>query len=144
MFDLAAQGHLSFKSVQILVLDEADHMLEKGFYGDMQELVKRIPRKRQTLFFSATIDERIKDLAYGLVKHAVRIQISPKDPVSKNVDHSVIYVEMDDKRFFLERIIKDHSDDKVLVFVRTKVQNFIVGMVLNNALEKKTLIVHFN
>jgi len=122
MFDLAAQGHLSFKSVQILVLDEADHMLEKGFYGDMQELVKRIPRKRQTLFFSATIDERIKDLAYGLVKHAVRIQISPKDPVSKNVDHSVIYVEMDDKRFFLERIIKDHPDDKILVFVRTKVR----------------------
>ena len=59
MFDLASQGHLSFRSVQILILDEADHMLERGFYSDMQELVKRIPKRRQTLFFSATIDERI-------------------------------------------------------------------------------------
>lgn len=122
MFDLASQGHLSFRSVQILILDEADHMLERGFYSDMQELVKRIPKRRQTLFFSATIDERIKDLAYGLVKHAVRIQISPKDPVSKNIDHSVMFVEMDDKRFFLERIVREHADSKILVFVRTKVR----------------------
>lgn len=122
MFDLASQGHLSFRSVQILILDEADHMLERGFYSDMQELVKRIPKRRQTLFFSATIDERIKDLAYGLVKHAVRIQISPKDPVSKNIDHSVMFVEMDDKRFFLERIVREHPDSKILVFVRTKVR----------------------
>ena len=122
MFDLASQGHLSFRSVQILILDEADHMLERGFYSDMQELVKRIPKKRQTLFFSATIDERIKDLAYGLVKHAVRIQISPKDPVSKNIDHSVMFVDMDDKRFFLERIVREHPDSKILVFVRTKVR----------------------
>lgn len=122
MFDLASQGHLSFRSVQILILDEADHMLERGFYSDMQELVKRIPKKRQTLFFSATIDERIKDLAYGLVKHAVRVQISPKDPVSKNIDHSVMFVDMDDKRFFLERIVREHPDSKILVFVRTKVR----------------------
>ena len=122
MFDLAAQGHLSFKSVEILILDEADHMLERGFYNDMQQLVKRLPRQRQTLFFSATIDEKIKDLAYGLVKHAVRIQISPKDPVSKNIDHAVAYIEMDDKRFFLERIIKENPESKILVFVRTKVR----------------------
>lgn len=122
MFDLAAQGHLSFRAVKVLVLDEADHMLERGFYGDMEQLVRRIPKRRQTLFFSATIDERIKDLAYGLVKHAVRIQVSPKDPVSKNIDHSVAYIEMDDKRFFLERIIKEHPDSKILVFVRTKVR----------------------
>ncbi len=122
MFDLAAQGHLSFRAVKVLILDEADHMLERGFYGDMEQLVRRIPTRRQTLFFSATIDERIKDLAYGLVKHAVRIQVSPKDPVSKNIDHSVAYVEMDDKRFFLERIIKEHPESKILVFVRTKVR----------------------
>ncbi len=122
MFDLASQKHLSFKSVQLLILDEADHMLEKGFYADMQDLVKRIPKRRQTLFFSATIDKTIKDLAYSLVNKAVRIQISPKDPVSKNVDHSLMYVEMDDKRFFLERIIREHPESKILVFVRTKVR----------------------
>jgi ATP-dependent RNA helicase RhlE len=61
-------------------------------------------------------------LAHSLTQKAVRIQISPKDPVSKNVDHSVLFVEMDDKRFFLERILKEHPDAKILVFVRTKVR----------------------
>lgn len=122
MFDLASQGFLSFKSVEILVLDEADHMLELGFITDMQQLIRRIPKGRQTLFFSATINEHIKDLAYGLVRHAVRIQISPNDPVAKNIDHSVVFVEMDDKRFFLERIIKEHPESKMLIFVRTKVR----------------------
>jgi ATP-dependent RNA helicase RhlE len=122
MFDLASQGFLSFNHVEILILDEADHMLELGFITDMHQLIRRIPRKRQTLFFSATINEHIKDLAYELVQHAVRIQISPKDPVSKNIDHSVVFVEMDDKRFFLERVIKEHPESKMLVFVRTKVR----------------------
>lgn len=122
MFDLASQGFLSFKNVEILIIDEADHMLELGFINDMEQLIRRIPRNRQTLFFSATINERIKDLAYGLVRHAVRIQISPNDPVSKNIDHSVAFVEMDDKRFFLERFINDNPDSKILVFVRTKVR----------------------
>ena len=122
MFDLASQGFLSFKKVEILVLDEADHMLELGFIEDMRQLIQRIPKRRQTLFFSATINERIKDLAYGLVNHAVRIQISPKDPVSRNIDHAVAFIEMDDKRFFLEHFIRENSNSKILVFVRTKVR----------------------
>lgn len=122
LFDLKSQGYLSLSSVEILVLDEADHMLELGFYHDMVQLIRNVPRKRQTLFFSATIDEHIKDLAYDLVQRAVRIHISPKDPVSKNIDHSVAFIEMDDKRFFLERIIKENPGKKMLVFVRTKVR----------------------
>jgi ATP-dependent RNA helicase RhlE len=122
MFDLASQGFLNFSHVEILILDEADHMLELGFIADMQQLVRRIPKHRQTLFFSATINEHIKDLAYSLVDHAVRIHISPNDPVSKNIDHSVAYVEMDDKRFFLEQIIREHPESKMLVFVRTRVR----------------------
>jgi ATP-dependent RNA helicase RhlE len=122
LFDLESQGHISLKGVEILILDEADHMLELGFIHDMSQLVRKIPRKRQTLFFSATINEHIKDLAYSLVQKAVRIHISPKDPVSKNIDHSVAFIEMDDKRFFLERIIKENPDKKILVFVRTKVR----------------------
>ncbi|MFW6222602.1 MAG: helicase-related protein, partial [Bacteroidota bacterium] len=62
------------------------------------------------------------DLAYSLVHKAVRIQISPKDPVSRNINHSVAFIEMDDKRFFLERIIRENPDKKMLVFVRTKVR----------------------
>ncbi len=122
MFDMASQGYLSFKNVEILILDEADHMLELGFINDMEQLIRRIPRNRQTLFFSATINSNIKDLAYGLVQHAVRIHISPKDPVSKNIDHSVAFIEMDDKRFFLEHFIKENLESKILVFVRTKVR----------------------
>ncbi len=122
MFDLSSQGFLVFSEVEVLVLDEADHMLELGFLSDMEQLVRRIPRLRQTLFFSATINEHIKDLAYGLVHHAVRIQISPKDPVSKNIDHFVMHVGMEDKRFFLESLVRNHPDSKILVFVRTRVR----------------------
>jgi ATP-dependent RNA helicase RhlE len=122
LFDLESQGHILLRDVDILILDEADHMLELGFIHDMNQLITKISRKRQTLFFSATINEHIKDLAYTLVQKAVRIHISPKDPVSKNIDHSVAYIEMDDKRFFLERIIKENPDKKILVFVRTKIR----------------------
>jgi ATP-dependent RNA helicase RhlE len=97
-------------------------MLDLGFIKDIRDLMKHLPRKRQTLFFSATIDEKIKKIAYSLVTDAIRIQISPKDPVARNIDHAVSFIEMDDKRFFLENVIKHHPDQKILVFVRTKVR----------------------
>ena len=122
MFDLVSQGYIKLHRVEILILDEADHMLDLGFIKDINDLIRFLPKKRQTLFFSATIDEKIKKVAYSLVHNPIRIQISPKDPVAKNIDHSVIFVEMDDKRFFLERVIKEHPDSKILVFVRTKVR----------------------
>ncbi|MEM6345214.1 MAG: DEAD/DEAH box helicase [Bacteroidota bacterium] len=122
VFDLVNQGYLELRQVETLVLDEADHMLALGFYKDIRDLLKYLPRKRQTLFFSATIDEKIKKLAYSLVVNPIRIQISPKNPVAKNIDHAVAFIEMDDKRFFLERIVKENADSKILVFVRTKVR----------------------
>ncbi len=114
--------HCKLQRVEILVLDEADHMLDLGFIKDIRDLMKHLPRKRQTLFFSATIDEQIKKIAYSLVTDAIRIQISPKDPVAKNIEHAVAFIEMDDKRFFLENVITNHPDQKILVFVRTKVR----------------------
>jgi ATP-dependent RNA helicase RhlE len=122
LFDLIHQGHIRMNRVEMLVLDEADHMLDLGFIKDIRDLIRFLPKKRQTLFFSATIDEEIKDLAYSLVKNPVRIQVSPKDPVSKNVDHSVVHVAMDDKRYFLERLVTENPESKILVFVRTKVR----------------------
>jgi ATP-dependent RNA helicase RhlE len=123
LFDLVSQGHLKLERVEVLILDEADHMLDLGFIKDIRDLLKHLPRRRQTLFFSATLDEKIKKLAYSLINSgAIRIQISPKDPVAKNIDHFVAFVEMDDKRFFLERIINEHPESKILVFVRTKVR----------------------
>lgn len=122
LFDLMSQGHLVLDKVKILVLDEADHMLDLGFLKDIQELTKRLPKNRQTLFFSATINQKIKRLAYSLVENPIRIQISPKDPVARNIHHSVAFIEMDDKRFFLERLISEKPKSKILVFVRTKVR----------------------
>ena len=122
MFDLISQGYLSLHRVNTLVLDEADRMLDLGFYKDIQDVLKRLPKKRQTLFFSATINSKIKKLAYSLVNNAIRIQISPKDPVSKNVNHFVSSIDMDDKRFFLENLIHKNEDKKIMVFVRTQVR----------------------
>lgn len=122
MFDLINQKFIDLGKVDILVLDEADHMLALGFIKDIQDVLKHLPARHQTLFFSATINKHIKDLAYSVVNNPIRIQISPKDPISKNVTHSVAYVAMDDKRFFLERLVREFAEKKILVFVRTKVR----------------------
>jgi ATP-dependent RNA helicase RhlE len=133
LFDLVSQGHLKLHRVNILVLDEADHMLALGFIKDIRQLIRHLPKKRQTLFFSATIDKEIKKLAYSLVDKPFRIQIAPEDPVSKNVNHKVAFVEMDDKRFFLERLIKENPEAKILVFVRTKIRAERVAKAMERA-----------
>lgn len=122
MFDLIHQKHVDIRQLEILVVDEADHMLDLGFIKDIEDVIRQLPRRRQTLFFSATINEKLKKLAYSVVNNPVRIQISPKDPVSRNVDHYVMHVTMDDKRFYLERLVKENPESKILVFVRTKVR----------------------
>jgi len=123
MFDLIHQGHIRLDRIETLVLDEADHMLDLGFIKDIQDVKKRLTRQHQTLFFSATINREIKKLAFSQVKGtAIRIQVSPEDPVSKNVSHAVMFVEMDDKRFFLERFVREHPDSRIIVFVRTRVR----------------------
>lgn len=122
VFDLVNQGHIKLFDVSVLVIDEADQMLDRGFYKDINDLIRYLPKNRQTLYFSATIDAKIKKLAYSLVKNPIRIQISPKNPVAKNVIHHVAFIEMDDKRFFLERLVDENPDKKILVFVRTKIR----------------------
>jgi len=133
MFDLVSQGHIHLNRVQMLVLDEADHMLDLGFIKDIQDLIRFLPRKRQTLFFSATINDKIKKLAYSLVKNPIRIQIAPDDPVARNITHSVAFIEMDDKRFFLARLIEENPDSKILIFVRTKIRAERVSKALERA-----------
>lgn len=122
MFDLISRGFIDLSFTETLILDEADHMLDLGFIRDIRDVLKHMGRRHQTLFFSATIDKDIKDLAYSVVTNPIRIQISPEDPVSKNVQHAVAFVSMDDKRFFLERLVKEFPEGKILVFVRTKVR----------------------
>lgn len=122
IFDLLAQKHLHLDGVEILVLDESDRMMALGFMKDVQDIKRRLPRRHQTLFFSATINETIKKQAYSLVNNAIRIQLSPKNSVSKNVEHTVAMIGMDDKRFFLEDVVKKNPDKRMVVFVRTQVR----------------------
>lgn len=122
LFDLASQGHLRTTGCEILILDEADHMLDLGFINDIRQLIRFLPRRRQTLFFSATIDEKIKKLAYSLVSKPVHIRISPKNMVSRNVVHTLLRVPMDEKRFYLERIYNENPECTIMVFVRTRVR----------------------
>ncbi len=123
MFDLVSQGHIDLKKVETLVLDEADQMLDLGFIRDIRSVKKRLVGKHQTLFFSATINRKIKALAFSQVKSdAIRIQISPEDKVSKRITHFVAFVEMDDKRFVLEKFIREHPASRIIVFVRTRVR----------------------
>lgn len=122
MFDLISQGYIKLENIEFFVIDEADLMLDLGFNKDIHDVLRFLPRKRQTLFFTATVNKKIKALAYDVVRNAIRIHVSPKNPVSKNVQHAVTFVEMDDKRFFLENLLKEFDKGKFIVFVRTKVR----------------------
>jgi len=142
MFDLIHQGYISLERIEVLVLDEADHMLDLGFIRDIKYVKKMLTRKHQTLFFSATINPEIKKLAFSQVKStAIRIQISPDDPVSANVSHAVAFVEMDDKRFFLERFIRENPAGKIIVFVRTRVRAERVAKAMERVLIP-TITIH--
>lgn len=122
ILDLVRNKHLSLHYLQMLVLDEADRMLSLGFRPDIDSLLVQMPQRRQTLFYSATISPEIKKLAHRLVRNPIRIEIAPEDPITHNVDHALLEVPMDEKRFFLERIVRENPDAKIIVFVRTQVR----------------------
>ena len=142
MFDLISQGHIDLSRIRTLVLDEADHMLDLGFIDDITYVKKKLTNRHQTLFFSATINRDIKKLAFTQVNgSAIHIQMAPEDPVSKNVSHFVMFVEMDDKRFFLERFIKDNPESRIIVFVRTRVRAERVAKAMERV-QIETVTIH--
>ncbi len=142
MFDLISQGFVDISHIETLVLDEADHMLDLGFIDDIEAIKRKMTRRHQTLFFSATINPEIKKLAFSQVRSsAIRIQVSPEDPVSKNVSHFVMFVEMDDKRFFLAEYLNQNPDGKFIIFVRTRVRAERVAKAMARV-EIPTLTIH--
>lgn len=142
MFDLISQGFVDISHIETLVLDEADHMLDLGFIEDIESVKRKLARRHQTLFFSATISPEIKKLAFSQVRsNAIRIQISPEDPVSKNVSHFVMHVEMDDKRFFLGEYLKQNEGGKFIIFVRTRVRAERVSKAMERV-EIQTKTIH--
>ncbi|MEQ8705260.1 MAG: DEAD/DEAH box helicase [Phaeodactylibacter sp.] len=120
LLDLMGQGYISLKHVQFAVLDEADHMLDMGFIHDIKKVVKQLPAKRQSLFFSATMSPEILKLSSGILGHPERITIKPEQATADRVEQNVYFVTKNDKRKLLVHLLKENEVDSALVFSRTK------------------------
>ena len=120
LLDLVNQKLVDLSHLTHFVLDEADRMLDMGFVHDVRRVVAMIPKKRQTLFFSATMAPPVETLARTMLVNPVRVAISPKETTAKTVDQSVIFVNKHDKRLLLIELMKDQSIERAIVFTRTK------------------------
>ena len=120
LLDLQQQGFLDLSTVQILVLDEADRMLDMGFVHDVKKILALVPREKQSLLFSATFSEEIRDLANGLLRNPQSIQVTPSNTTVESITQVVHPVGRGKKKPLLAHIIEAHSWSQVLVFTRTK------------------------
>ncbi|MCE9677648.1 DEAD/DEAH box helicase [Shewanella sp. AS1] len=120
LLDLYNQNALSFSQLEILVLDEADRMLDMGFIHDIKKVLKILPPKRQNLMFSATFSDEIRTLAKSLVNHPVEISVTPRNTTANSVEQLICPVDKTRKSAALIKLIKAHDWQQVLVFSRTK------------------------
>jgi ATP-dependent RNA helicase RhlE len=120
LLDLCSQRHVRLDKVSILVLDEADRMLDMGFLHDVRKIVSLVHRDRQTLLFSATMPTAISRLAHDTLKDPIRIDISPATVAVDRIEQRVIFVGAKDKRARLIEVLRDPALERVLVFTRTK------------------------
>jgi ATP-dependent RNA helicase RhlE len=118
--DLLSQRMVALDGVEVLVLDEADRMLDHGFLPAIRRIVARLPRKRQTLFFSATMPRELEPLANAMLVKPVHVAVTPVASTPKRVQQSVYFVEQTDKRALLQQLITEHAVTRALVFTRTK------------------------
>ena len=120
LLDLMNQGYVRFDKLEILVLDEADRMLDMGFLPDVRRVVSALPKKRQTLLFSATMPEPIRELANTMLHNPVSVAVTPISSTAEKIEQSVYFVEKSHKRALLEHVLRDAAIARVLVFTRTK------------------------
>src|SRR5262245_41730277 len=120
LLDLMHQGHVDLKSVEALVLDEADRMLDMGFLPDLRRIIARLPNQRQTLFFSATMPPPIEQLAGAILRDPVRIRIAPVKATTALIEQSVCFVPKPQKSQLLAKLLKATAVTRALVFTRTK------------------------
>jgi len=120
LLDLAGQGHVDLKHIEIFVLDEADRMLDMGFIHDVRRVLKMLPAKRQSLFFSATVPADIQKLAGSILTDPVRVEATPPATTAERIAQSVYFVDRGFKRQLLAHVLKDKSIERALVFTRTK------------------------
>ena len=114
------QGYVHLNHIRLLVLDEADRMLDMGFVNDVKKIIAKVPAKRQTLFFSATMPKEIQQLADTILTRPERVSVTPVSSTADTIQQQVFFVQKGDKRALLNHILKDKIIETVLVFTRTK------------------------
>ena len=120
LLDLHNQKVISFKRVDVFVLDEADRMLDMGFVRDINKIISYMPSKRQNLLFSATFSKEIKQLAQNLLKNPVMVEAEPENSTAEMVNQKVYRVNKKQKTIIITNLIKEGNWNQVLVFMRTK------------------------
>ena len=120
LLDLIAQGCIKLSQIEILVLDEADRMLDMGFVNDVKKILTKVPAKRQTLFFSATMPQEIRKFAQSILNKPKEINVTPVSSTAQTVKQSVYFVEKAEKLNLLINILGDQTINRSLVFARTK------------------------
>jgi len=120
LLDLHDQKAVSFKRIDVFILDEADRMLDMGFVRDINKIISYMPAKRQNLMFSATFSKEIKKLASGILKNPVEVETAPQNSTAKKVSHKVYKIDKKKKTEFTIKLIKDNNWNQVLIFTRTK------------------------
>lgn len=133
LMDLISQKVLSIKDLEILVLDEADRMLDMGFIHDIKKIIALTPPVRQNIFFSATMPAEIQDMVSSFLKNPVKIRIQGAEKEVENIHQSVYFVDRSHKRALLKHIINEQDMRNVLVFTRTKYGADKVAKDLNKA-----------
>ncbi len=114
------QGYVDLRQIEIFILDEADRMLDMGFVHDVRKVIAKIPERRQTLLFSATMPEEIVKLSQTILRNPARVEVTPVSSTAEKIAQSVYFVSKSDKKLLLAHILKNRSLDRVLVFSRTK------------------------
>jgi ATP-dependent RNA helicase RhlE len=120
LLDLMQQRFVSLQHIQMFVLDEADRMLDMGFINDVRKIITKIPEKRQTLFFSATMPKEIAGLANSILHEPIKVEVTPVSSTVEKITQQLYFVEKANKRFLLAHLLKDTSIERVLVFTTTK------------------------
>ncbi|HEX2672368.1 MAG TPA: DEAD/DEAH box helicase [Polyangiaceae bacterium] len=120
LLDLMNQGAAFLDKVEILVLDEADRMLDMGFLPDVKRILQKLPKQRQTLFFSATMPGDIERLSREILVDPVRVDVAPVSSTAERIEQSVYMVETSEKRRVLEKVLRDPAMERAIVFTRTK------------------------
>src|ERR1700749_2201626 len=120
LLDLMNQRFIHLDHIKMLVLDEADRMLDMGFVHDVKKIIAKVPAKRQTLFFSATMPNEIQQLANTILTRPEKAEVTPVSSTADTIQQSLFYVEKSDKKSLLIHLLKDRTIKTALVFTRTK------------------------